>query len=402
MRISIKDLGPGLLYAGAAIGVSHLVQSTRAGAMFALDLILVILLANFFKFPFFYASFDFTRKSKQNILQGYSKVSKYSVPFFIFITLISMFFILAAITVVTAGLFEQMFSFGNIRLTSLILMLPIFIFLMFKNFKLLESTMTFIILLLSLCTITTILFALLSPNFTIPTANYGENFSLDNSKHIFFLVAFIGWMPAPLDVSLWQSLWQVKHKNHGDKDNFKKSAFDFHVGYWGTMIMAIAFLLIGYFGLYNQPSPLPMSAIKFSMSLINSYTDILGPVIKPIITIAAFFTMFSTSLTCFDAFPRALEESFVQIKKPIPHWFFLLITFVGTGSVIWFMLQNMKTMVDFATTVSFVFAPFFCVMNTIVYFKLIKNRNKVFSRFMLFSCGLHIIFALYYLWIKFI
>ena len=29
-----KSLGPGLLFAGAAVGVSHLVQSTRAGADF--------------------------------------------------------------------------------------------------------------------------------------------------------------------------------------------------------------------------------------------------------------------------------------------------------------------------------------------------------------------------------
>ena len=33
----LKSIGPGLLFAGAAIGVSHLVQSTRAGA----DLVLV-------------------------------------------------------------------------------------------------------------------------------------------------------------------------------------------------------------------------------------------------------------------------------------------------------------------------------------------------------------------------
>ncbi len=31
---TIKSLGPGLLWAGAAIGVSHLVQSTRAGAIY--------------------------------------------------------------------------------------------------------------------------------------------------------------------------------------------------------------------------------------------------------------------------------------------------------------------------------------------------------------------------------
>ena len=30
----LKKLGPGLLFAGAAIGVSHLVQSTKAGPNF--------------------------------------------------------------------------------------------------------------------------------------------------------------------------------------------------------------------------------------------------------------------------------------------------------------------------------------------------------------------------------
>ena len=30
----LKSLGPGLMWAGAAVGVSHLIQSTRAGANF--------------------------------------------------------------------------------------------------------------------------------------------------------------------------------------------------------------------------------------------------------------------------------------------------------------------------------------------------------------------------------
>lgn len=53
MRFSIKTLGPGLLFSGAAIGVSHLVQSTRAGADFGLGLLWALLLVNVFKFPFF-------------------------------------------------------------------------------------------------------------------------------------------------------------------------------------------------------------------------------------------------------------------------------------------------------------------------------------------------------------
>ena len=44
----LKSLGPGLLWAGAAIGVSHLVQSTRAGAGFGFALVWVVVLANVF------------------------------------------------------------------------------------------------------------------------------------------------------------------------------------------------------------------------------------------------------------------------------------------------------------------------------------------------------------------
>ena len=48
-----KKLGPGLLFAGAAIGVSHLVQSTRAGADYGLGLVWALVLVNIFKYPFF-------------------------------------------------------------------------------------------------------------------------------------------------------------------------------------------------------------------------------------------------------------------------------------------------------------------------------------------------------------
>ena len=49
----LKKLGPGLLFAGAAIGVSHLVQSTRAGADFGFSLVWALILANIIKYPFF-------------------------------------------------------------------------------------------------------------------------------------------------------------------------------------------------------------------------------------------------------------------------------------------------------------------------------------------------------------
>ena len=47
----LKSLGPGLLWAGAAIGVSHLDQSTIAGANYGFALVWAVLLANLFKYP---------------------------------------------------------------------------------------------------------------------------------------------------------------------------------------------------------------------------------------------------------------------------------------------------------------------------------------------------------------
>ena len=38
----LAALGPGILYAAAAIGVSHVVQSTRAGAIYGLAMIALI------------------------------------------------------------------------------------------------------------------------------------------------------------------------------------------------------------------------------------------------------------------------------------------------------------------------------------------------------------------------
>ena len=53
-----KTFGPGILFASTAIGVSHLVQSTRAGAEYGFSLLIFVLLANILKYPFFELALD--------------------------------------------------------------------------------------------------------------------------------------------------------------------------------------------------------------------------------------------------------------------------------------------------------------------------------------------------------
>ena len=46
-----KTLGPGVLFASTAIGVSHLVQSTRAGASYGFGLLFFIIILIFSQVP---------------------------------------------------------------------------------------------------------------------------------------------------------------------------------------------------------------------------------------------------------------------------------------------------------------------------------------------------------------
>ena len=72
----LQSLGPGLLFAGAAIGVSHLVQSTKAGAEFGFGLIWALLLVHLFKYPFIKFRPRYAAASGETLLEGYRKLGK--------------------------------------------------------------------------------------------------------------------------------------------------------------------------------------------------------------------------------------------------------------------------------------------------------------------------------------
>jgi len=82
---TIKSLGPGLLWAGAAVGVSHLVQSTRAGAIYGFQLVGIILLINLFKYPFLNSKYLVTFSPPHAFanLSKFFSISIFSHPLFV-------------------------------------------------------------------------------------------------------------------------------------------------------------------------------------------------------------------------------------------------------------------------------------------------------------------------------
>ncbi len=367
----LKVLGPGLLYAGAAIGVSHLVQSTRAGANFGLDLLWILIIANIIKYPFFEFGARYAVATNQSLIEGYRRLGKFAIIAFALLTLATMFTIQAAVTIVTAGIVANVFgiTMNPVHLSAIILGLTMAI-LMIGRYKLLDRTIKVVIVILASSTIIAVLSALgKGPSDPGQTLHFDWTVDI----HIFFLIAFIGWMPAPIDIAVWSSLWTVeKNKELKFKPTLKESLTDFKVGYVGTIIMAICFLVLGALVMHGSGEELSENGSAFAGQLISMYTNSIGQWAYWIIALAAMTTMFSTTLTCLDAYPRVLipttEILFPGIKRNLPdhrylYWIWILVVTAGALILLEFFVTSMRFMVDLATTLSFLTAPILAIMN---------------------------------------
>lgn len=369
MNSFLSVLGPGLLYAGAAIGVSHLVQSTRAGAGFGFDLIWVLLLVNFIKYPFFEFAPRYASAANESLIHGYGRLGKWAVAAFALLTLATMFSIQSAVTIVTAGLVANVLhiSMDPVLLSALILLITVIILIIGK-FAILDKLIKLVILILAISTIVAVAYAL--NNGFHPQNEYIHHFDWMNRIDVIFLIAFIGWMPAPVDVAVWSSLWNIeKSKSLSFRPSLGQSLLDFRIGYIGTAFLALCFLLLGALVMHGSGEQLSDNGAVFAGQLISLYTDSIGSWARPVIAIAALTTMFSTTLTCIDAYPRVLQPTTELLIPDIQrhsrnlYWLWILIVSLGALILLYFFSGSMKYMVDLATTLSFITAPVLAYMN---------------------------------------
>ncbi|MDY0102689.1 MAG: Nramp family divalent metal transporter [Lentimicrobium sp.] len=376
----LRTLGPGLLFAGAAVGVSHLVQSTRAGASYGFELVWVLIIANALKYPFMEFAPRYANSTGQSLVEGYARIGKFALILYVVLTVASMFAIQAAVSVVTAGLFASIF---NIHLpmqviTAFILVL-VMVVLILGRYKTLDIIIKWVIIALALSTFLAVIYAFGAGFFN--KASLSGNFSWTKHADILFLIAFVGWMPAPIDVSVWHSLWSLaKEDQLGKRPPMKQVLLDFNIGYIGAALLGIGFLSLGALIMFGSGEQLSSAGLVFSEQLIHLYTKSIGNWAYPVIAIAALTTMFSTTITCLDAYPRVLSRSTVllfpkakQIKNYSKklYWFWGLLVVVGTLLLLGYLSGTMGFMVDLATTISFVTAPVLAILN----FRVITHKH---------------------------
>lgn len=374
-RNHIRALGPGLVYAGAAVGVSHLVQSTRAGAEYGFSLLWAVLLAHVFKYPAFEAGSRYTYATGRSLVQGYAGMGVAARLLFGLITLGGMFIIMAAICLVTAGICESVFAFQwSPALWVAALLALCGGILAWGRYRMLDRSMRLVVLLLTLASLLALLMVFRHAH-GVPqnAASLSPEWSWEAGP-VLFLLALMGWMPAPIDLSAWQSVWIREKMQDQPWLPWDGIRFDFHAGYIGACLLAVIFMSLGALILHPSGTPMPTGGAAFATRFINIFTDTIGAWIRPVIALAALATMFSTSLTVMDAYPRMLVElwqyrrgaetpALTSTSATQGYYAGLLAMAAGAMALVVGAQQAMTTMVDFATMLSFLTAPVLAALN---------------------------------------
>jgi len=365
-----RAVGPGILFAGAAVGVSHLVQATRAGATYGLALVAFVFLANALKYPAFRFGPQYAAATGTSLLEGYRRRGKPALGLYLLVTLGTMLTVQAAVAVVTAGVFLSVtgLSLPPVLMAGVLLAVCAGLTAV-GQYKWLDTVTKAAVALFTLATLVATALAL--PRIGGP---FWPEWGAFAKSDVLFTAALVGWMPSAIDVAVWQSLWTLaRGKQTGEGPTVRGAVFDFHVGYLGTVVLALCFLILGAAVMHG--AELEEKPAAFGAQLVSLYADTLGDWSRPIIGAAAFLVMFSTTLTVVDGFPRALSVLADRFRsEELPgeasgdgdrrvYWGAVAVLFVGSLAVLHFALRSLGDMVDLATTLSFLTAPLLSLLN---------------------------------------
>lgn len=368
----LKAIGPGILMAGATIGGSHLVASTQAGAKFGWSMLGVLVAVNLFKYPFFLYGERYTAATGETILHGFRRLGMPFLIAFFVLNLINAFLNIAGVSMITASLMLNLglgrFDVSIPELTTIVAALCAAI-IIGGRYQLLDKTSKIVMTLLVVSTLVAMVAATLNPAEKLPGFVSDSPWALTS---LGFVVVFMGWMPAPIEVATWPSMWmQVREREMGHRATMEQALFDFHLGYLLSTVTAIFFLALGAAVIHGTGKVFSMeSSAQFSNQLIDLYTESIGSWSYWVIAIAAFTTMFSTVLTSVDAYPRSLATCVVlwegkdepaRLRKIHTWWIFAGV--VATYLITKFFLQSLGRMLEVAMVVSFLTSPVFAYIH---------------------------------------
>lgn len=371
----LKALGPGILMASAAVGGSHIVSSTQAGAIYGWQLALLIILINIFKYPFFRFGSQYTMENNKSLIEGYAEKGKGWLAVFFVLNVFSAIVNTAGVGILCAAILYNVFPNGfglSISQLTTIIIVIIWAMLLIGGYRFLDSLAKWVMTALTLATVLAVVVALFKhreyvPNFEAPTPW--------RMAALPFIVSLMGWMPCPIEISAINSMWSVEKRktvNMSEKD----AVFDFNIGYIGTAILALIFCALGALIQFGSGEEVQSASAAYIAQFVNMYAEVLGEWARFLIILIAFLCIFGTVITVIDGYSRANNESLRLLlgkeessQKALYAW--MTVTAAVGLIIVYLFAGNVATMLRFAMIASFITTPFFGYLN----YSLVNNKE---------------------------
>jgi len=350
-----------MMMAATAVGVSHLVYSTQAGADYGFSLVWLIILIVVLKYPAFRFAVDYASATESSLVTGYSKISKIALAWLVGGIFVDMFVATGAVSLVTAGLIISIFdiplSGPQVAVGLVIITAGI---LMNGQYAKAEKIVKILVLVFSVLAIGATIFAL--PLLGSDDRELFATLTPDRSLAI-FVIAMAGWMPMPVNGAILYSKWVCeRRKLDGGAFDYGRALSDFRIGYGLTLVLALCFVAMGTAVLFETGRQAPATAAGFATELFGLFTTVIGKWSYPIIAAAGVAVIWSTQVALMDAIPRVTDRLVgIMQGRPAdaPSRFtkFLALQVFGVSIMLLFMMSNFRSFIYFATSMGFIVGP---------------------------------------------
>ena len=197
-----------------------------------------------------------------------------------------------------------------------------------------------------------------------------------NMASLGFIIALMGWMPAPMEITAINSMW-VTVKQKIAPSNYNDAMFDFNTGYVMSALLALVFLALGALVQYGNGEAVKMAGGQYIGQLIGMYAATIGDWSRLLVAFIAFACMFGTTLTVADGYGRINAEALRLLmrqkqrsNRAVGIWTCWSV-FSGLAVILWFN-SALGEMLRFAMISAFLTAPVFAWLN----YSLVRSSHR--------------------------
>ena len=286
-------------------------SSTTAGAQFGFALLGLIVVTNIAKYPFLRVGTRFTAVTGMSLLEGFQQRNPMYLRLYLLVTLATGTVTIAAVSFIAGVLLRNvpLLSGFNPYGLSMAVLVVSGVILMLGRYRALDRLSKLLVAMLTLLTALAAATLLIrGPVGDVASSWLAADPSPWTLANLGFLIPLMGWMPGPVEMCVWPSLWMFSHaKDTQHTASLAEAEGDFNIGYGISLLTAFLFVTLGAYTMYGSgEGMLSGSTLSFAQKLIRLYTEAMGGWAAWVIIPAAFAAMFSTTITCLDAYPRSI------------------------------------------------------------------------------------------------